>query len=317
MDEHKPVLVDAVLAALAVRPDGRYVDASFGRGGHSARILAELGADGRLVAIDRDPEAIGAGRTRFASEGRLTIVHGAYGELAALLRAAHPEFAVYDGILIDCGVSSPQLDNAARGFSFQKDGPLDMRMDPRHGAPVGDWLARAPFEEVRHVIASLGEERFARRIAAAIVAARALQPLQRTLQLAELVARAVPVREAGKHPATRTFQALRMWVNDELGQLRGALAQCIELLAPGGRLAVISFHSLEDGVVRDFLRARSTVDPALARLPEVPPSALPPLRLVAKKQRASAAEVAGNPRARSAMLRVAERIGAPVRAVPR
>ena len=303
------MLVDEVLAALAVRPDGHYVDATFGRGGHSARILSELGPDGRLVAIDRDPDAIAAGQARYASEGRITLVHGAFGELAALLRAALPGVAVYDGILIDCGVSSPQLDTAARGFSFQQDGPLDMRMDAHGGRPVSEWLARASFEEMRHVIATLGEERYARRIAAALIRERLQQPLTRTLQLASLVARAVPVREPGRHPATRTFQALRMWVNDELGQLRAALAQSVALLAPGGRLAVISFHSLEDGLVRDFLRARSSVDPALARLPVLPPGAQPPLRLVGRKQRASAAEVAANSRARSALLRVAERVG--------
>jgi 16S rRNA (cytosine1402-N4)-methyltransferase len=309
LDEHKPVLVDEVLAALAVRPAGCYVDATFGRGGHSARILSALGPDGRLVAIDRDAQAIAAGRARFASEGRLTLVHGAYGELAALLRTAQPGIALYDGILFDCGVSSPQLDNAARGFSFQKDGPLDMRMDPQRGEPVSDWLARATFEEMRDVIATLGEERFARRIAAAIERARARAPLTRTLQLAEVVTRAVPVREPGKHPATRTFQALRMWINDELGQLRTALAQAALLLQPGGRLAVISFHSLEDRVVRDFLRARTSIDPALAKLPVLPPDALPQFRLVGRKLRAAAAEVAANPRARSALLRVAERLG--------
>ena len=307
MDEHKPVLVDEVLAALAVRPAGRYLDATFGRGGHSARILDALGPDGRLFAIDRDADAIGAGRARFASESRLTLVHGAFGELAALLRAADPQGALYDGILIDCGVSSPQLDNPARGFSFQKDGPLDMRMDPQHGEPVSEWLARAAFEEMRNVIATLGQERFARRITAAIERARAAAPLTRTLQLANLVTQAVPVREPGKHAATRTFQALRMFINDELGQLRAVLAQSLDWLAAGGRLVVISFHSLEDGVVRDFLRAHAAVNPALARLPVIPVSALPRLRLVGRKQRASAAEVAANPRARSALLRVAER----------
>jgi 16S rRNA (cytosine1402-N4)-methyltransferase len=307
LDEHTPVLVDAVLAALAVRPAGRYIDATFGRGGHSERILAALGPEGRLVAIDRDQQAIAAGHARFASEPRVALVHGAFGEITALLRAADPGSSVYDGILIDCGVSSPQLDNAARGFSFQKDGPLDMRMDPQHGEPVSAWLARATLEEMRHVIATLGQERFARRIAMAIERERARAPLTRTLQLANLVSAAVPVREPGKHPATRTFQALRMHINDELGQLRSLLAQSVPLLAPGGRLAVLSFHSLEDGVVRDFLRSRSSVDPALARLPVIPPSALPALRLVGRKQRASAAEVAANPRARSALLRVAER----------
>ena len=308
LDEHKAVLVDAVLAALAVRPAGHYVDATFGRGGHSAAILGALGPAGRLVAIDRDAEAIAAGQTRFASEPRLALVHGAFGELAALLRQAQPQDALYDGILIDCGVSSPQLDRAERGFSFQQDGPLDMRMDAHSGAPVSEWLAVASFEEMRHVIATLGEERYARRIAAAICSARAAAPLARTLQLAQLVERTVPVRAPGKHAATRTFQALRMWVNDELGQLRRALAQAGELLAGTGRLAVISFHSLEDAVVRDFLRAASSLEPALARLPSLPPELAPPFRLVGRKLRASAAEVAANPRARSALLRVAERV---------
>lgn len=301
------MLVDEVLAALAVRPAGHYVDATFGRGGHSARILAALGERGTLTAIDRDPAAIAAGQTRFASEPRVALVHGAYAELARLLRAARPEIASYHGILIDCGVSSPQLDTPERGFSFRLDGPLDMRMDPQSGAPVAEWLARAPFAELREVIARLGEEKFAGKIAAAITREREQVPLTRTLQLAALIERAVPVREPGKHPATRSFQALRMWVNDELGQLRAALAQALALLAPGGRLAVLSFHSLEDAVVRDFLRAHSQVDPALASLPIVPASAQPKLQLVGRKQRASAGELAHNPRARSALLRVAER----------
>jgi 16S rRNA (cytosine1402-N4)-methyltransferase len=295
-----------VLAALAVQQDGLYVDATFGRGGHSARILAALGPGGRLVAIDRDPQAIAAGRQRFTSEERLTLVPGAFGDLAALVHAAAGARRCH-GILLDCGVSSPQIDTPARGFSFQQDGPLDMRMDPGHGDPAGVWLARAGHHEIRDVIARLGEEKFARRIADAIVRAREAAPLTRTLQLAEVVARAVPTREPGKNPATRTFQALRMFVNDELGQLRAALAQALQLLAPGGRLAVISFHSLEDAVVRDFMREHTSVPPALARLPQLPPDAEPPLRLVGRKQRASDAEVAANPRARSALLRVAER----------
>lgn len=305
------MLVDEVLEALAVRPAGSYLDATFGRGGHSERILAALGADGRLIAIDRDPDAIAAGRARFASEPRLRLVHGAYADLAQLVRAAWPEVSLLDGILIDCGVSSPQLDTAQRGFSFRLDGPLDMRMDPGAGAPVSAWLASASFEEIRHVIATLGEERFARRIAAAIVREREAVPLLRTSQLAALIERAVPLREPGKHAATRSFQALRMWVNDELGQLRRALTQAVALLAPGGRLAVISFHSLEDGVVRDFFSTCSSIDPALARLPVVPAAAQPPLRLVGRKRRAAAAEVAANPRARSALLRVVERVRAP------
>jgi len=306
LDEHKPVLVDEVLAALAVQPAGLYVDATFGRGGHSARILEALGPAGRLIAIDRDPDAIAAGRVRFAAEPRLALVQGAFGDLAALVRAGAGGQAVR-GVLFDCGVSSPQLDRAERGFSFQNDGPLDMRMDPTRGEAVAVWLARASADEIRGVISRLGEERFARRIAEAIVRARAEVPLTRTLQLAALVARTVPTREPGKHPATRTFQALRMWINDELGQLQRGLDQAIELLAPGGRLVVVSFHSLEDRVVKDFMRSRSTIDPALARLPVVPASAQPQLRLLGRKQRASAAEVAGNPRARSALLRVAEK----------
>jgi 16S rRNA (cytosine1402-N4)-methyltransferase len=305
LDEHTPVLVDEAVEALAVQPAGVYVDATFGRGGHSARILRALGADGCLVAIDRDPEAIAAGRARFASEARLKLVPGAFADLAALVRAQVGQRPV-NGVLIDCGVSSPQLDTPARGFSFQADGPLDMRMDPASGEPASLWLARAGVDEIRDVIARLGEEKFARRIAGAIVAARSETPLQRTLQLAELVARAVPVREPGKNPATRTFQAIRMYINDELGQLRAALAAALELLAPRGRLAVISFHSLEDGVVRDFMQRHGSVDPRLASLPVVPPSALPRLRLVGRKQRAGAAELARNPRARSALLRVAE-----------
>jgi 16S rRNA (cytosine1402-N4)-methyltransferase len=307
LDEHKPVLVDEVLAALAVQPAGFYVDATFGRGGHSARILAALGPTGRLVAIDRDPEAITAGRQRFASEPRVVLVPGAFGDLAALVRAQAGARAC-DGILFDCGVSSPQLDTAARGFSFKADGPLDMRMDPGQGRPVGVWLAGAAVDEIRDVIRRLGEERFAPRIARAIVRARETAPLTGTAQLAAVVASAVPTREPGKHPATRTFQALRMWINDELGQLRLGLAQALDLLAPGGRLAVISFHSLEDQVARDFLREHSSLPPELARLPMVPAGLEPPLRLVGRKQRAGSEEVAANPRARSALLRVAERV---------
>jgi 16S rRNA (cytosine1402-N4)-methyltransferase len=307
LDEHIPVLVDEAIEALAVQSAGVYVDATFGRGGHSTRILGQLAADGRLIAIDRDPDAIAAGRARFASETRLTLVPGAFGDLAALVRAALGQRAV-NGVLIDCGVSSPQLDTPARGFSFQTDGPLDMRMDPASGEPASLWLARAGADEIRDVIARLGEERFARRIAAAITTARAATPLLSTLQLAELVARAVPVREPGKHPATRTFQALRMHINDELGQLRHALAAALELLAPGGRLAVISFHSLEDGLVREFMQLHSSVDPRLASLPVVPAAAQPRLRLMGRKRRAGAAELARNPRARSALLRVAEKL---------
>jgi 16S rRNA (cytosine1402-N4)-methyltransferase len=211
-------------------------------------------------------------------------------------------------VLFDLGVSSPQLDEAARGFSFRADGPLDMRMDPTRGEPVAAWLARAGVDEMREVIATLGEERFARRVAFAIASARERAPITRTGQLAELVARAVRTREPGKNPATRTFQALRMFINDELGQLKAGLAAAFEVLAPGGRLAVISFHSLEDRAVKQFMARHSSVDPALARLPIIPAAAQPRMKLIGRKVRPTAAEVARNPRARSALLRVAEKL---------
>ena len=306
MDEHTPVLVEEALAALALRPGGLYVDATFGRGGHTAGILKALGADGELIAIDRDPAAIAAGRARFAGETRLQLVHGEFAEFAALVRA-HTSRAHCDGALFDFGVASPQLDDAARGFSFGKDGPLDMRMDPTRGQPVSVWLAHADLDEIRHVIATLGEERFANRIAAEIVRTRAAQPLTRTGELAALVSRCVRTREPGKHPATRTFQALRMYINDELAQIQQGLAQALQLLAPGGRLVSISFHSLEDRLVKQFIRAHSELDPVLARLPMPPAGVEPPLRRIGSKQRARADEIAANPRARSAVLRVAER----------
>jgi 16S rRNA (cytosine1402-N4)-methyltransferase len=305
MDEHKAVLVDEVLAALAPKADGLYIDATFGRGGHTARILETLGREGRVLALDRDPQAIAAGRMRFASEVRLALLQAPFADLRQIVHD-HAGGRPVAGVLFDLGVSSPQLDEAARGFSFAKDGPLDMRMDPARGEPVSAWLARATGDEMREVIATLGEERFARRVAEAIVAARGRVPIERTRQLAETVAGAVRTRD-GKHPATRTFQALRMHVNDELGQLARGLAAAADVLAPGGRLAVISFHSLEDRLTKDFMRRESSIDPVLARLPVLPPHAAPRLRLVGSKHKATAAEVAANPRARSAVLRVAER----------
>ena len=300
------MLVEEALEALALRPGGLYVDATFGRGGHSARILEALGGNGQLIAIDRDPAAIAAGRARFAHEPRLRLVHGEFAALAALVHAQTGR-SHCDGALFDFGVASPQLDDAARGFSFSNDGPLDMRMDPTRGQPVSVWLANAGIDEIRHVIASLGEERFANRIAAEIVRARAIQPLTRTAELAALVSRCVRTREPGKHPATRTFQALRMHINDELSQMQRGLDAALLLLAPAGRLVAISFHSLEDRLVKQFMRTHSEMDPVLARLPMPPTGAEPPLRRIGNKQRASAAEIAANPRARSAVMRVAER----------
>jgi 16S rRNA (cytosine1402-N4)-methyltransferase len=307
--EHTPVLLDEVLAGLSVRPDGRYCDATFGRGGHTAAILGALGPAGRLVAIDRDPEAIRAGRQRFAAEARLTLVQGSFGSLEERVRAAGIEGEL-DGVLLDLGVSSPQLDEAARGFSFMQDGPLDMRMDNESGQSAAQWLARAGEREIADVIRGLGEERFARRIARAIVAARAETPITRTAALAALVAEAVPTREPGKHPATRTFQAIRIHVNGELDALESALPQAVRLLAPGGRLCVISFHSLEDRIVKRFIRREEQGDPVYAGLPNVPVHARARLQRVGGAVMAGEAEVRANPRARSAVLRVAERLAA-------
>lgn len=307
MDEHIPVLVGETLAALALEADGYYVDATFGRGGHTALILQALGREGRVLAIDRDPQAIAAGRKRFADEVRLTLVHAPFADLAACVQA-HAHGRPCRGVLFDLGVSSPQLDDPARGFSFRSDGPIDMRMDPTRGEPVSAWLARAGVDEIREVIATLGEERFARRVAQAIVAAREEQPLERTMQLAAIVARAVKTREPGKHPATRTFQALRMFINDELGQIEKGLAGALEVLDRGGRLVVISFHSLEDRLVKRFMKKESQIDAALVDLPVVPPELQPRLKLIGRKSRAAAAEVERNPRARSALLRVGEKV---------
>jgi 16S rRNA (cytosine1402-N4)-methyltransferase len=324
MDEHTPVLVEESLAALALEADGYYVDSTFGRGGHTARILQALGREGRVLAIDRDAAAIAAGRARFADEVRLTLVHAPFAELATLV-PQHSDGKPCRGVLFDLGVSSPQLDDPARGFSFRADGPLDMRMDATRGEPVSAWLARAGVDEIREVIATLGEERFARRIAETIVKTRSEaiagakagavvggrappEPLTRTSQLAELVSRVVRTREPGKHPATRTFQAMRMFINDELGQLGQGLVAAANALAVGGRLAVISFHSLEDRAVKQFMQAQSSVPPELARLPVIPPSAEPRFRLIGRKTRPGEDEVKRNPRARSATLRVAERV---------
>jgi 16S rRNA (cytosine1402-N4)-methyltransferase len=304
--EHIPVLAEEALGALALEPDGYYVDATFGRGGHTALLLQALGREGRVLAIDRDPEAIAAGGRRFAGEMRLALVHASFADIGTLV-PAHAGGRACRGILFDLGVSSPQLDDPARGFSFRADGPLDMRMDPTRGEPVSAWLARAGVDEIREVIATLGEERFARRVAQAIAAARQERPIERTRELAEIVARAVRTREPGKHPATRTFQALRMHVNDELGQLEKALTGAVDALATGGRLAVISFHSLEDRLVKRFMQRGSQVDPAAASLPIVPPQLLPRLKLIGRKRRPAKEEIARNPRARSALLRVAEK----------
>jgi 16S rRNA (cytosine1402-N4)-methyltransferase len=306
-EAHAPVLVKEAVDGLDVRSAGVYVDCTFGRGGHSRLILARLGPDGRLIALDRDPDAVRAAAE--IDDPRFTIIHGAFGRLAHSLDGIG--VTRVHGILLDLGVSSPQLDAAHRGFSFMRDAPLDMRMDTTQGATAAEWLATAPEAEIREVIKTYGEERFAKPIAAAIVAARARRPLGTTRQLAALVAEAVPTREPRQDPATRTFQALRIHVNQELQELSLVLPQCVDLLEPGGRLVVLSFHSLEDRIVKRFMREYSQADtlpPKLAvRARDLPQ---PKLRLVGKARRATDAEIAANPRARSAIMRIAERTAA-------
>jgi 16S rRNA (cytosine1402-N4)-methyltransferase len=304
---HLPVLAAEAIDALRLRPDGMYVDGTFGRGGHSRLILERLGPRGRLVALDRDPEAVAAARA--IADARFSITHAAFSALAEVLDAQGAARA--DGMLFDLGVSSPQLDDAARGFSFRADAPLDMRMDPTQGISAADWLATASEAQLREAIGEYGEERFAKQIAAAIVAARRHAPLRTTRQLADLVGAAVRTREPGQDPATRTFQALRILVNRELEEVSLMLPQAVERLAPGGRLAVIAFHSLEDRIVKRFLQAcaRPSLPRDLPLRAREMPQAL--LRIVGKAVRPSHAETAANPRARSAVLRVAERSAAP------
>lgn len=309
MDDHTPVLLEELLAALEVKAEGWYCDATFGRGGHSAAVLARLGDAGRLIALDRDSQAVAAGARRFSGDSRFVIVHADFARLEAALAGAGVTRAL-DGVMFDLGVSSPQLDDPERGFSFMRDGPLDMRMDTRHGQSAAAWLAHATQEEIAEVIATLGEERFARRIARAIVTRRSAQPFERTLDLAEVIAANVKGREPGKHPATRSFQAIRMHVNEELAQLEAGLDAARRRLAPRGRLCAISFHSLEDRAVKRFMRRHASADPMFAGMPTIPPSARPTLRVIGKAVRASAAEIERNPRARSATLRVAERLEA-------
>ena len=307
LGSHAAVLLEQAVEGLKVRADGAYVDCTFGRGGHSRLILSRLGSRGRLIALDRDPDAVRAGAE--IGDERFSMLHGAFGRLAELLAQAGLEHV--DGILLDLGVSSPQLDDAARGFSFRVDAPLDMRMDTSRGITAAQWLARARESEIREVIRNYGEERFAKQIAAAIVAARARGPVGTTRQLAALVAEAVPTREPRQDPATRAFQAIRIHVNQELEELSLALPQCVELLAPAGRLVVVSFHSLEDRIVKRFLRGHARADRLPPRLPvRAHELARPKLRLVGRAVTPGAAEIAANPRARSAVMRVAEKLEA-------
>ncbi len=304
---HTPVLLSPVLSALNIRASGIYLDATFGRGGHAGAIVEKLIADGRLVCLDRDPAAVAQARARFAQDSRVSVFLAPFSALAACADEVHPGLK-FDGILFDLGVSSPQLDDASRGFSFMQDGPLDMRMTQGVGESAADVVNNAPEKELIRIFREFGEERLAPRIARAIVADRVHQPFERTLQLAEMIARVARSKERHKHPATRVFQALRIHVNRELEELEAALAAAFERLAPHGRLAVITFHSLEDRIVKQFMRRHASTDPVYAGLPYVPAHARPTLKLVGKSIQADAAETARNPRARSARLRVAERL---------
>lgn len=304
---HRPVLLEQVLEGLQVRPQGRYIDGTFGRGGHSAAILERLDDRGALLVFDKDPEALRVAQERFGGDARVYRQRGTFAGLKAVVAELGWQGKV-DGILFDLGVSSPQLDDPERGFSFMKEGPLDMRMDPQSGPSAADWLAQAPEADIVRVLFDYGEERYARRIARAIVRRRGEEAITTTAQLARIIASAVPSKERHKHPATRCFQAIRIFINRELDDLKAGLEQAVEVLAPGGRLAVISFHSLEDRIVKRFMRDESRGRQLPPDLPVVPDGFRPRLRIVGKPVTASAQEIDENPRARSATLRIAERV---------
>ncbi|MCF8003582.1 MAG: 16S rRNA (cytosine(1402)-N(4))-methyltransferase RsmH [Chromatiaceae bacterium] len=304
---HVPVLLDESMQALAIQTSGFYLDGTFGRGGHARALLARLGPSGRLLAVDRDPEAVAAAATLAEDDARFEIERARYSQLPELAEARGWSGRV-NGILLDLGVSSPQLDQPERGFSFNADAPLDMRMDPSTGQSAADWLASASEQGIANALKELGEERFARRIARAIVAARQQAPISTTGQLAALIERTVPTREPGKHPATRSFQAIRIQINAELDELRSALAGVCDLLASGGRLVVISFHSLEDRLVKRFIRDEAQGASIPKRVPVRDAELCRRLRPIGSATRPSAAEIERNPRARSAVLRIAERL---------
>ena len=304
---HQPVLLAEVLAGLDIQTNGVYVDGTFGRGGHAGAILDELGPQGKLLAMDKDPEAVQSAETQYGNDPRFEIAQGAFTMLGHLIAERRLQGRV-NGLLLDLGVSSPQLDDPVRGFSFSDDGPLDMRMDPGTGITAAAWLAEASESAISDVLRTFGEERFARRIARRITRTRTQQPLETTRQLAELVAVAVPVREKNKHPATRSFQAIRIYINRELEELENVLVQVPDMLAATGRLAVISFHSLEDRIVKRFIRREYRGEQPPFDLPVQNVEHRPRLRPVGKAQRPGMAETATNPRARSAVLRIAERL---------
>lgn len=304
---HQPVLLRPVLEALQVIGNGLYIDGTFGRGGHSAALLERLGKDGRLLVFEKDPRAVEFAVRHYGEESRLMMRHGSFVNLGKVVSELEWQGRV-NGILFDLGVSSPQLDDARRGFSFQKDGPLDMRMDPAAGMSAAEWLAEAREEQIADVLWRYGEERFSRRIAKAIVQRREQSPLATTSELVAVICSAMPRRDGKKHPATRSFQAIRIHINRELEELETVLPMAVKALAPGGRLAVISFHSLEDRLVKRFVRDQHTGPQLPPDLPVVPQGWEPLLKRVGKPVRATDEEIALNPRARSAILRVAERL---------
>ena len=302
---HIPVLLHEALDALCIRSDGIYLDCTFSRGGHSRAILASLDEGGRLIGFDRDPSAVAAAQDLAKKDSRFEIVHTAFSELESALDSI--AIARVHGVLMDLGVSSPQLDQPERGFSFQIDGPLDMRMDPTSGQSAADWIARADTDEIADVLWVLGEERFSRRIARAIAEARKVEPIVTTAQLSKIVSDAQPKKDQNKHPATRTFQAIRLHINEELSEVEQGLEAAVKRLEVGGRLAVISFHSLEDRLVKRALRDASRLPQGDPRMPLPDSVTKPRMRLMGKAIKASTGELRMNPRARSAVLRVAER----------
>ncbi len=304
--KHVSVLLNEALEGLAVRPQGLYIDGTFGRGGHSRAILRQLSEGGQLLGFDKDPEAIRVGNQLAAEDGRFVVVQRSFAELAEEARARGLHGKV-DGVLLDLGVSSPQLDDPQRGFSFLNDGPLDMRMNPAVGQSAAQWINSAAEADIATVLWEYGEERFSRRMARAIVERRAEQPFTRTADLAEVIKQANPAWEKHKHPATRAFQGIRIFINRELEDLSAGLQAALEVLAPGGRLAVISFHSLEDRQVKQFMRREAKGAPLPRDLPVRDADIQVSLKLIGKAIKPSAAEVAANPRARSAVLRVAEK----------
>ena len=305
--EHRPVLLNEVLQGLNIRADGCYVDCTFGRGGHCRSILELLNEEGRLFAIDKDPEAIRSVSEDLSSDKRFSLIHGSFTMLNKIVENSHLQHRI-NGILFDLGVSSPQLDNPERGFSFRSDGRLDMRMDNSAGLTAAEWIMTANESEIVKVLIQYGEERFARKIARAIIITRSKTDISTTRQLADLIAATVPFRENDKHPATRSFQAIRIFINRELEEIEQALSQTIDILAEGGRLVVISFHSLEDRIVKRFMRNQARGDNYPAEIPIPKLFIRPKLKVIGKTVYPDQTEIDRNPRARSAVLRIAERL---------